>query len=253
MQAANSKALAVPWYVASAGFSALGKRLSEGLDVRQSVHLTKIETQSSGVLLSFQEGREEAFDDVLVTVPGPQASALVLNATPAAYAPCWSLTIAVSDKVTAALAFDALQIENSSKVSPHSLAWVCRETSKPGRKSARELGLDVWTLHASPDFSKAHLDAEPALVQQALCDAFFALCGAAPGTDVLDAHVHKWRFARALGVARTAAPYLTLGSIGVAGDAFGGPRVESAYLSGVALAGDLLRNLASKGAGVRHA
>jgi photolyase PhrII len=249
----DAKALAVPWYTAADGFSSLAKRLAEGLDVRQSMHLASIEKQVDGVRLHFKDGAVERFDHVLVSVPGPQAAALVPETPAVLYAPCWSLTLAVSEAVTRALAFDALQIEDAPGKPSPSLAWLCCETSKPGRKEARTLGFDVWTLHASAAFSNKHLEADPTVVQQALREAFFALCGASPGTEVLDSHLHKWRFARAVNVLRTATPYAQFGSVGVGGDSFGGPRVESAYLSGVALAGDLLRTLAAEGAGARHA
>jgi renalase len=108
----------------------------------------------------------------------------------------------------------------------------------------------VWTVHASQEYSTASLESEASAVSERLLKAFLGLCNARSAT-VTATHVHRWRYARAL--TREASPYRFEENLGFAGDIFGGARVESAYLSGVALAGEVLRGLAAEGAGPRIA
>jgi photolyase PhrII len=228
------------WYVAPLGFSAFAKRLAEGLNVQQSAHVTRILAEGTTQRLVFEDETTQVFDHVLVTLPAPQAQALVGAplAHASGYAPCWSLTMAFDRSTN--LSFDAAEIDSDV------LAWAARETSKPGRTGSV---FDVWTVHANTKFSEAFLEAPEEEVQEKMQKAFRSL-GVADDVSLVSTHLHKWRFARAL--SHAVSLYHHTGNLGAAGDGFGGPRVESAYLSGVALAGDLLRQLALEGAGSRR-
>jgi hypothetical protein len=92
------------------------------------------------------------------------------------------------------------------------------------------------TIHAGPQFSQAHWATPKAEVTAAL------LRGAAPwlGSAPMQTQLHRWRYSRPLRVypercviLREPAPLV------LAGDAFGGPRVEGAALSGLAAGGAL--------------
>jgi predicted NAD/FAD-dependent oxidoreductase len=93
-------------------------------------------------------------------------------------------------------------------------------------------------LHASPAWTEAHLEAAPEAVTESLLAAFAALAGRnLPAPEAVQAH--RWRYARvtqALGVECLA------GADGLVacGDWCLGPRVESAWLSGLAAAEHLL-------------
>ena len=93
-------------------------------------------------------------------------------------------------------------------------------------------------LHASPAWSEAHLDADPSEVAFALVNAFSASVGAAVEPSFVTAH--RWRFARVTEAVGTACLYDPELGIGVAGDGLLGPRIECAWLSGIAAAGRIL-------------
>ena len=107
------------------------------------------------------------------------------------------------------------------------LRWVARDSSKPGRT-----GPETWLLHASPQWSEAHLEDGADVVTAALVQAFAALGAPAPAA----ATVHRWRYA-------DTEPALTEGCwwdaslrVGLCGDWLNGGKVEGAWRSGRALA-----------------
>jgi predicted NAD/FAD-dependent oxidoreductase len=116
------------------------------------------------------------------------------------------------------------------RVADDTLGWVARNTSKPGRG-----GAEAWTLHATPAWSRRHLDRAPAEIAPLLGAALARTSGAAL-PDAVHLSAHRWRYALArhpLGEPCLYDPDLGLG---LCGDWCLGPRVESAFLSGAALA-----------------
>jgi predicted NAD/FAD-dependent oxidoreductase len=85
------------------------------------------------------------------------------------------------------------------------------------------------TLHATPAFSLEHWDRDRQESGRQLLQAAAAWLD----SDVIEFQVHGWRYSKPIHVEQTTcvvlnkAPWLVL-----AGDAFGGPRVEGAALSG---------------------
>ncbi len=114
------------------------------------------------------------------------------------------------------------------------LAWLARNGSKPGRE-----GAECWTLHASPEWSRAHLELALPEVAEQLRPLFLeALGGGLP--DLVHAAGHRWRYA--LVTEPLGAPFLASddGSLLIGGDWCLGPRVECAFESGQAMAAAVL-------------
>ena len=93
------------------------------------------------------------------------------------------------------------------------------------------------TIHATPDYSRQHWRSNAIVVAQKLLEA--AALWLHP--EVLDLQIHRWRYSQPV----TKCPEQALFLPGppplvFAGDAFGGPRVEGAALSGYAAAQTLL-------------
>lgn len=217
------------------GMSAIPKALGVGLDIRQSVQVTRLQQDDGGWVVHLQNGALRAAH-VVVTVPAPQVAALlgdghpiVANLAPVRLAPCLTLMAAVN----APPPF----ITRQDKDDP--LAWIAQDSSKPGRPQGAGT---LWVAQADEAFSAAHLDHSAehiaALMLPLLCDRL----GVAPDR-VSHAAAHSWRYARvtqALGqpFVRSADATLYLG-----GDWCIGPRVEAAWTSGTAIAKDMVTGL----------
>jgi photolyase PhrII len=227
-------------WVGVPGMSALGRMLSEGLDLRLSTRVAPPERMPDGWLLTDDAGAYLGrFDRVLVAVPAPQAVALLAGAPALAaraaavgFAPCWTVLAGFSEPPD--LPWDGLFVNTGA------LGWTARNDGKPGRAGA------VWVLHGAPDWSDVHLEDAPEPVTAALLAAFGDIVGGLlPG--LVWHQVHRWRFARA--AQPLAAGCLWDGGLGIGacGDWCADARIEGAWLSGEALAGRVLAAAAADG------
>jgi renalase len=224
-------------YVGVPNMHAVATHMARGLDVRLKSQVHRIERRSAGwALLGPQEAQldEALFDRVVLAVPSAIAGRLVGEdsdlaqraATPS-WDSCWAVMIALARP--SGIDFDAAFVSDDPI-----LGWAARESSKPSRAPLRG-AVESWILHAHPAWSRAYLELEPSEASRWVQRAFAARVGR-PLMPVAVA-AHRWRLA--LPVNPLAERFLFDDSLGVglAGDWCGGPRVEGAYLSGLALAG----------------
>ncbi|MGE4331146.1 NAD(P)/FAD-dependent oxidoreductase [Diaphorobacter sp.] len=178
------------------------------------------------------------FDGVVLTQPAPLSLALLQQsgvATPwdaalagVDIAPCWTLMLAYAQAVRPGLTTLGPQW-NAARSTHHRIAWLARESSKPGRTQ-----IERWTVQASPAWSLEHLDDTAARVQGKLLKAFSEVTGirATP----THSEVRRWRYAQ------TQKPlghsFLWDGALGLGacGDWCLGHRLEDAFVSGLELA-----------------
>ena len=178
------------------------------------------------------------FDAVALALPHAMAGALLHDSDLAgpmtkrieqvAVAPCWTLMLAFPQAAQPTLAHLGPQW-NAAHSTHHRVAWVARESSKPGRSA-----IERWTVQASTAWSAEHLEDDEERVQAKLLKAFAEVTGirAEPGY----AQVHRWRWAkteRPLGASHL---WDAKSRIGVCGDWCLGHRMEDAFLSGLELA-----------------
>jgi predicted NAD/FAD-dependent oxidoreductase len=191
---------------------------------------------------------EDQFDAVVLAVPAPQAVRLLLSAAPSlpAHAEAgkisamaaaattarmhatWTLMLQFAEPIT--MPFDVLVPSSDT------LGLVVHNSAKPGRS-----GLDSWVLHATTEWSAAHLEDPPESVAAALLSAFKGMGGPAPQSWV----AHRWRYA-------TTDPALAAGSfwdatnnVGLCGDWMNGGTVEAAWCSGQQAAQKLIASSAA--------
>lgn len=167
------------------------------------------------------------YDALVLALPAPQAAPLLRDVAPhhAALADattmqgCWALMLQYEGPL--ALGFEAAFVNQGP------LRWVARDNAKPGRA-----GAESWLLHASAEWSEAHLECDAAEVAALLLAAFAQLGGPAPqGWSA-----HRWRYASSA-PARTEVCIWEPGQgLGLCGDWLNGGTVEAAWLSGRALA-----------------
>lgn len=218
--------------------------LAEGLSVHAQHTVNALRRDASGWALGTAEHGwlEALFGAVLLAVPSPQAEALLRQGTSGAEAVAAAPLAEVAASVTMRgswalmLRFDApLALPfDAAFVNQGPLRWIARDSHKPGRQAAG--GPEVWVLQASAEWSEAHIEDTPEAATEALLAAFAELGGAAPQA----CSAHRWRYADSLPPApglRTWVPELGLG---LCGDWLSAGKVEGAWLSGRALAAQVL-------------
>lgn len=214
--------------------SALGRHLARDLELETSNRIGALHRGTDGIRLEpVDQGAAllGPFDGVVLAMPAPQAAELALDPAPrvaqrarsARYAPCWATMVCFADPV--AVPFDAAFVEGGA------FSWIARNASKPER-GARE----TWVLHGSPAWSTEHFDLSPDEVTPLLLGALSRLLQIdLPETSF--ARSHRWAYALPTETLDTLCVPPDLGDgIAASGDWCGGPRVEGAWHSGMAVA-----------------
>lgn len=221
-------------FVGTPAMNSVIRSLASDLDVQWSRRVSSIRRSENGKMLEFETGDyERPFDVVVSAVPAEQAvdllsgvsEALASEAGRVQSAPCWAVMLAFHSKVP--VEWDGAKVKNAP------LSWAARNSAKPGRS-----GAETWLLHASPDWSRAHLEADKEDVATMLAEEFTGMTGAS--APVFKA-AHRWLLAMVESPVGT--PFGWDESAGVAsiGDWRIAPRVEAAWQSGHSLSKFLLR------------
>ena len=78
---------------------------------------------------------------------------------------------------------------NAARSTHHRIAWLARESSKPGRNV-----VERWTVQANPAWSAEHLEDDEARVQAKLLKAFAEVTGIR--AEPAHADTRRWRYAQ---------------------------------------------------------
>ena len=224
-------------WVGAPGMSSLARHLARDLSVRLGTTVASATRSDAGWLLRDAEGASlGTFKHLLVTAPAPQAAALLATDAPALAAVCEQVVFHPCRAVLcvlehpAELSWDAAFVNDDAH-----LAWVARNAAKP----SRDAGHECWVLHGTRAHSIETLDDDSDAAIAPMLEAFARLLG--PNAPrVIYAQGHRWRYAIPEPVLEADAVWDASVQAGVAGDWCGGPRVEGALLSGMALAGRVL-------------
>lgn len=243
----QSKSTSQNRYVAVPGMNALGKHLAHGLDVRVQTSVKHLRRDDGKWRL---EGEQQAdlgaFDAAVVAIPADQAVALLSESADLAQQAasvklqgCWTVMLAFDQ--TLALDFDGAFVHNSP------VSWIACNSSKPGRAALPE----TWVAHASPTWTREHMETDAETVQSALHDAFWNAVGRSPVTSGV-VTVHRWRYAIPQQPLTANCLWDRESRLGACGDWCAGPRVEGAFLSGSAMAGRIMQLVEPTRSGVNH-
>ncbi len=178
------------------------------------------------------------FDAVVMALPPAQAQALLLSSQqgkalmPAiarvSVAPCWTLMLAFPLAGQDKLPHLGPQW-NAARSTHHRIAWLARESSKPGREA-----IERWTVQASPDWSQRHLEDDGERVKGKLLKAFTEVTGIRAEPNY--ATVHRWRYAQTTEPLGKSHLWDAKSRLGACGDWCLGHRVENAFVSGLEMA-----------------
>lgn len=222
-------------FVGTPRMTAPASLLAEALTLRRETTIRQLQRHADGWHLFSAEHAwlNACFDAVILAIPAPQAMPLLLQTAPelatlagsAVMRGSWTLMLQFSAPVD--LPFDAAFVNQGP------LRWIARDNSKPGRS-----GKESWTLQANAKWSEAHLDDDAGRVAATLLEAFAELGGPPPQAY----STHCWRYA-------DSDPALDIGyawhpdsALGLCGDWLNGGKVEGAWLSGRAIAQELLQS-----------
>ncbi len=230
-------------YVAVPGMNAIARSLATDLNITLDTTITDLR-RIKGVendrwhLIDHEQNRCGESDYVIVNCPPSQAEPLLRDHTPIAKTiesvemlPCWASMVRLEAKIS--LPFDGAFVQNNP------LAWISRNDSKPGRPRVEG---SCWVLHGSASWSKANVDRDATAIEPLLHQAFRDAVEVPLG-DIESFGTHRWRYAIPSTVLNELCLWDPTSKLGACGDWCGGPRIEGAYQSGVAMAGSLLRDL----------
>ena len=178
------------------------------------------------------------FDKVILAIPSVQAHALLLSSqqgkplmaalSGVAVAPCWTLMLAFPQAAQPNLPHLGPHW-NAARSTHHRIAWLARESSKPGRSA-----IERWTVQASPEWSQRHLEDDAERVKAKLLKAFTEVTGIR--AEPPHADVHRWRYAQTTEPLGKSHLWDARSGLGVCGDWCLGHRVENGFVSGLEMA-----------------
>ena len=223
-----------PRYVASNGMSAIPKALASGLDVQTSVRIESIQRADDIWILTSDEGEKFQSSLLIVTCPAEQTLNILNNGNVVLNENERRILEAVKYNPSIAV---MVRISGTSKIpAPGGLrfesgpiSWMADNTQKGLKTQNPEESL--ITIHSDHQFAQKHWEEDLDATAQKLIKS------AEPwiGDSILEYKPHRWRYALSL---QSVEPgYLELkGSpkCFIAGDGFGGGKVEGAVESAFA-------------------
>ena len=227
-------------FVGTPKMNAVVRHLGEPLDPQFDVRVQEIRRHEGDWLLRDDDGDElGTFDALVVTPPAEQTAELLEGVdTPlretvreVSMQPTWAAMLAFGDPLP--VEFDGAFVHESP------LAWVARNSSKPGRPEA-----ECWMVHSTHEWAADHIEQPFDAIAEQLADLFLqemGLEGDAP--KLLHRSAHRWRYSEAVPPLEDEALFDSDLELAVAGDWVNGSRIEGAYLSGCAAAGRILGRL----------
>lgn len=234
----TARGLAAPWgdgrFVGAPAMNAPVKALVAGLPLTTGFTAARLSGVPGAWMLDSAEGeRLGPFATVLVCAPAPQAASLVATVAPglaeiasaAGYAPCLALMLAFAPGDLPG------DLPAASRPDHSAVAWIAADGSKPGRAEGGPVRIVV---HATPGWSRAHLEQPPEAIAAALLDEAAPLLRARAAP--VHRAAHRWRYALVEEPAGRDCLFDPALGIGAAGDWCRAGRVEAAYDAGRALA-----------------
>jgi renalase len=228
-------------YVGVPGMSAMAADLGSGLRVRTGAQVIAVKQTPSGWIIETEDHEHTGpFDTLVMTLPAPQSAGLLAThpfgvvASSVQMTACWAVMVAFESRVD--VPWDGAFVKGSP------LAWVARNSSKPGRDAMA----DCWVLHADPQWTAEHLEdsAEPTAME--LLNAFESVIGRQlPMHNHLVAH--RWRYSQGMDHDHRRMLFDRENRLIVCGDWLSGGKIQDAILAGIHAANAIRDNKRGRG------
>ncbi|MCC9599610.1 FAD-dependent oxidoreductase [Stieleria sp. JC731] len=226
-----------PRYVGVPGMDAVVRHLASDLDVRLGMHVKGMECQrGQRYRLLFGNPADSVDYDVVISNGSPsqmsglfpEESDLAEKVRKVQMRPC--LALMVADPSLVDLQFDAAFVNSGP------FSWVSSNGGKPGRQVNGE-----WVAHTNADWSSDHFLMSKDDVIEMLLPALEKVLGRSLKIcDYVD--VHQWQHSEAVDHLDDEYLFNRFAGLGACGDWCNGRKLESAFMSGVGLAGAILRH-----------
>lgn len=229
-------------WVGTPGMASFCKYLATGLNIKTESRVLRLSRDDRKWRLALQgpEDREietdTLYDYVICAAPAEQSSQLLSNASQEAAlladsvtsSVTWSAMLTFGERL--ALPYDAAFVIDSP------LGWISRDSSKPGRASGER-----WVLHATADWSEAHVNEPNEAIADRLVDVFHSVVGLYEQPEI--AKVHRWLYSIPINPLSHGYRFDQELGLGICGDWIANGNVESAFESGFELAQTLKASL----------
>ena len=217
-------------FVATPRMSAICQHLATGINIQLDTEVAPPRRIANQWQLTSGASELGSFDAVIVSAPPAQSSRL-LEASPeladiagtVKMRGCWALMLTLSQPST--IAYSGAFVDGSP------ISWIARDSDKPGRFKQPE----SWVVHASGDWTDGHLELSREQAQQLLLAEFWKVSGIQPQALQFTS-AHRWLYALPPAPLEASCLFDEARQIGACGDWCAGPRVEGAFLSGLAAA-----------------
>ncbi|WP_417829892.1 NAD(P)/FAD-dependent oxidoreductase [Thalassospira sp.] len=229
------------WYQGVPQMNKLIRPLVDDFPVQKQHRITAIEpvNQRSFMLHDDLDGIFGPFDGIIVTAPAPQTAYLLRPLAPrydviddVVMAPCWAVMVAFKQPLPTG--FDAMLYPCPE------IGWAARSSQNNDMFHRRTP--DPWVLHASPEWSRAHLEDDKERVTEKLLAALRDVSGV-KFPELHSVQAHRWRYARTERPLGKSHLNGMNGRVIAAGDWCLGARVEAAWRSGQAAAHAMIETL----------
>lgn len=217
--------------------NSLGRALAEGLPIAREAKVLAARRNGTGWTLEIEQQPPRCARTLVLTAPAPQSLALLAAGGVALpsdlqsdlarleYHPCLALLLVLAGP--SAVPAEGLSFDEDGPV-----RWIADNTQK-GVASGVPAAV---TVHLGRAFSAAHYtESETTLLPQVL-----PLIADLLGSPVVHAALHRWKFSEPSVCHHEPCVWRPELGLGLAGDAFGGPKVEGAALSALTLAERML-------------
>jgi len=234
-----------PWFVGSESGShqryrgapsmnAIAKHLASGLDVRTSSTVIAVRRDGAHWNVQLESGDDLACDVCLITAPIPQAvnlvsevdieSEVLTDLRRIVYDPCFAVMCTLSGP-------SGLPPDRPFRPDGSESIELISDNHGKGISA-----VPCITIHSRSDFAWRFLEQPEQALEILRAEAQRTL-----RSEVVSAVIHRWRYAQPTTTYET--PFSLLSQkppLVIAGDAFGGPRIEGAALSGHAAAAHIM-------------
>lgn len=222
-----------PRYVGTTGMSGIAKYLARGLDMRLNSLVFSLTQRDDVFDITLDDGSVHECDAVVLTAPIPQSFSLMFSAEIDMPTELRSIDY---DRTLGLLA--VLDSESHNVAAPGGMQFPDEVFSFIGDNRAKHISAaPALTFHANPEWSLAHFDDDLDTIHALLLEAAQPWLGTA---QIIASQPKKWRFATPKSAWPEPCWTTCDGRLVLAGDAFAGPKMEGAALSGLAAARALL-------------